>query len=189
VHPNEINGSSQLQGTFHALPRDGDVWSINGKPLASAMRKGLHRVRTTGGDPMKTFMSIGAFALATAALPVAAQAQTAAPAAPAASAATPAQAPAGPFTMTTAQKAQYDRWASDLKAKYDAWPSGQQEYFWSLGPDEQQGWWALSDVQRGQVLAMTPDQRAQVWPSIVAQVKGRATASASSARAKAGGAS
>lgn len=125
---------------------------------------------------MRKFMIISAFALGSALTPALLHAQDAA--APAASAA-----PSGPFTMTTDQKTQYDGWAAGEKTKYDAWPSAQQEYFWSLDADQQKGWWALNETQRGQVLAMTPDQRAQVWPSIVAQVKGRATASAAPAAA------
>ncbi len=122
---------------------------------------------------MRKMIFISALALSTASLPVALHAQAAATP-PAADAA-----PAGPFSMTTEQKGQYDGWPADLKAKYDAWPSAQQEYFWSLNADQQKGWWAMNDTQRGQVYAMTPDQRAQIWPSIVAQVQGRASASAS----------
>jgi hypothetical protein len=116
---------------------------------------------------MRKIMSISAFALAVATLPAALHASDCRRRPP------PAAAPAGPFTMTTEQKGQYDTWPADLKAKYDAWPSAQQEYFWSLNADQQKGWWALNDTQRGQVYAMTPDQRSQIWPSIVAQVQGR----------------
>lgn len=132
---------------------------------------------------MRTLFAASALALAIASAPTIVSAQSTTPATPDSTAPTATQdttAPTtatGTFSPTPDQQSQIDAWAAEQKTRYNAWPSTYQEYFWTLEPDQQKGWWALTDEQKAQIYAMTPEQRTQVWPSIVAQISGRAVPS------------
>ena len=105
-------------------------------------------------------------ALSLTAIPAAVSAQGEVPGGPESAATT--------YTMTDAQKAQYDHFTVDRRTAYDAWSPALQETFWSLTAQQQRGWWVLTPAQREMVTKMTPENREKAFASILAQLNAAA---------------